>query len=315
MKVFLCTISFRHQLISIDQLAEWAVLHQFQGIELWGIHAKNLAAQPRYNKDWLAAQGLRTTMISDYLPLHSSEQHLFDSTHELSRLCENWGCRKIRTFAGSKASAETSAEERIQLFSRLRKICDWLAVFDLNLIIETHPNTYADSLATTEQMLEDVGRSNLKINFDVAHVWESKADVTAALERLAPHIQHFHLKNVKSAEQLSVFTPGNVYAAGGTRDGMVPLFDGAVDYERFFHTLHSRPELNLTSIDASLEWFGNQTQSILQHDRELIQRLERRVSAIQPASSQFDGANHRDNGMKPGERIGPAYATHTMGAK
>ena len=274
MKLFLCTISFRHQLISIDQLAKWARINNFQGIELWGVHAKNLADQPEYNKDWLAEYGLRTTMISDYLPLHSSEQNLFHITQTLSRLCDHWGCKKIRTFAGNKASAQTSDEEREQLFSRLRKICDWLADFHLNLIIETHPNTYTDSLASTEHLLAEVNRSNLKINFDVLHVWESKADIITALERLAPHIQHFHLKNVKSEGQLSVFSPSNVYAAAGSRDGMVPLFDGEVEYALFFYTLFSHSELNLASVDASLEWFGDQTLSVLRQDRHLVQQLE-----------------------------------------
>ena len=274
MQLFLCTISFRHQLISIDQLAKWARINHFQGLELWGIHAKNLADQPQYNKDWLAGQGLRTTMISDYLPLHSSEQNLFHTTQSLSLLCKHWGCQKIRTFAGNTASAEITEEERRQLFSRLRRICDWLADFHLNLIIETHPNTYADSLATTEQLVAEVNRGNLKINFDVLHVWESKADIIKALERLAPHIQHFHLKNIQSEEQLFVFKPSNVYAAAGTRDGMVTLFDGAVDYAMFFHTLFSRPDLNLASIDAALEWFGHKSQSALQHDRYQIEQLE-----------------------------------------
>ena len=79
--------------------------------------------------------------------------------------------KKIRTFAGNKASAETTDEERKQLFSRLQKICDWLADSNLNLILETHPNTYIDSLGTTEQLLAEVNCNNLKINFDVLHVW------------------------------------------------------------------------------------------------------------------------------------------------
>jgi 3-dehydroshikimate dehydratase len=274
----MCTISFRHQLISIDQLAKWARMNNFQGIELWGIHAKNLADQPQYNKDWLADQGLRATMISDYLPLHFSAHHLFQDAQKLIRLCNHWGCQKVRTFAGDKASSETTGEKRKKLFLSLQRICDWLADFDLNLIIETHPNTFADSLPSTELLLAEVSRNNLKINFDVLHVWESKADVTTALERLAPHIQHFHLKNIQSKDQLSVFAPGNVYAAAGTRDGMVPLFDGVVDYSIFFDNLFSRPELNIASIDASLEWFGHQSQSVLQHDRNLIQQLEQQHS-------------------------------------
>lgn len=38
MKISLCTISFRHQLIDLKDIAFWARDTGFQGIELWGVH-------------------------------------------------------------------------------------------------------------------------------------------------------------------------------------------------------------------------------------------------------------------------------------
>ena len=42
MNLSVCTITFRHQLISIAEIAKWSVANGFQGIELWGAHATNL---------------------------------------------------------------------------------------------------------------------------------------------------------------------------------------------------------------------------------------------------------------------------------
>ena len=274
MNLFICTISFRHQLVSIEELVNWASANHFQGIELWGIHAKNLSDQPDYNKDWLQQKGLRTTMLSDYLPLFSEGKTLFYATQQLCRLCKHWGSTKIRTFAGEQSSASTGQQQRQQLVQRLRDICDWLQDDKLDLVIEAHPNTFADSVTSIQYLFEKVNRPNLKLNFDVLHIWESGAEVLEALRTLAPHINHFHLKNISAADKLDVFSPPNVYAAAGKREGMVPLFEGAVDYKAFFDYLHSQPQLQLSDIDASLEWFGHQSKSVLGRDRYLIQQLE-----------------------------------------
>lgn len=278
MNLSICTISFRHQLVSIEQLAQWAQNNHFQGIELWGIHAKNLADQPHFGQQWLAEYGLRCTMLSDYLPLQASDLELASAVQELSHLAKHWGAMKIRTFAGNKGSANTSVDEFQQLVYKLQQVCDWIAEHRLTLIIETHPNTYADAVNSTEQLINAVNRDNIKLNFDVLHVWESKAEVIPALEQLKPYIDHFHLKNISSEEFLDVFAPSTVYAAAGSREGMVPIFEGAVNYKDFFQYINEHPDPALQNTDASLEWFGNQCKGTLKRDRYLIQQLQQQQS-------------------------------------
>jgi len=270
----ICTISFRHQLISIEQLAQWAQTNHFQGIELWGAHAKNLAAQPDYNKDWLAGYGLKTTMLSDYLPLNASKIALRQQVTQLSQLAKHWGTKKIRTFAGSIASSCTSEQEFTLLASTLRQVCGWLVEHGLTLIIEVHPNTYADSVNSTQKLFELVDCDNLKLNFDVLHVWESGAEIIPSLEILKPYINHFHLKNVSSAELLDVFSPATVYSASGSREGIVPLFDGVVNYCAFLNYINKHPDSTIRNMAASLEWFGDHSKEILTRDRYLIQQLQ-----------------------------------------
>ncbi len=274
MNLSICTISFRHQLISIEEIAQWAQANHFQGIELWGAHANNLTDQPRYDKQWLASYGLRATMLSDYLPLLVSENVLYHKVQHLCRLAKHWGASKIRTFAGGEGSLEYTEAQRDALFKRLQQVCDWLAPHDLNLVIETHPKTYADSVASTQAMFAHVNRDNLQLNFDVLHVWESGAEITRALEALLPHINHFHFKNISDARHLSVFAPENVYAAAGTRKGMVPIFEGAVEYQNFIEYLHQHHSAGIANADTSLEWFGNHAKQVLSRDRYLIQQLQ-----------------------------------------
>jgi 3-dehydroshikimate dehydratase len=291
MKLSVCTISFRHHLISIEELARWAQTHGFQGIELWGAHAKNLALQPEYGAEWLHRFGLNVSMLSDYLPLESTTSEIEAKLDLLSRLARHWGAKKLRTFAGRVASGSARSAERRAVVDGLRLACETLGAQGLLLLVETHPHTLADSAASTLRLLSEVNHPALRVNFDVLHLWEAGDEPMAALSLLRSHVAHFHLKNVSSRELLSVFAPANVYSAAGSRRGMVPLFEGAFDYRAFLQELASDRRL-----EASLEWFGEDVKNVLDHDREALHELglgrsvprasgsESRVAGICPAS-------------------------------
>jgi 3-dehydroshikimate dehydratase len=268
MKLSLCTISFRHHLMSITDIAKWAAQHQFDGIELWGIHAINLADKPRFNAGWLVNMGLSVPMISDYLPVDGKLQNALDKIDLLSELGWRWNCRKIRTFAGQTPSSGLSLDDKTQIAERLQKLAERAEQHGMKLLIETHPNTLADNSASTLELLSAVNHSALAVNFDVLHLWEAGEDPNLAWQQLKPYVAHLHLKNIRSSSMLNVFAPANVYAAAGSREGMVPLFEGAMDYQRFLQHIAGETEL-----EASLEWFGHDVQSVLQNDCRQIQRF------------------------------------------
>jgi 3-dehydroshikimate dehydratase len=268
MRLAVCTISFRHHVISLDELASFAQAERFQGIELWGSHAKNLADQPEYGASWLRRYGLYVPMLSDYLPLEAPAAELRLKLETLSTLARHWGARKLRTFAGRRSSAEASRNERAHVVRRLHEACERLADQDQLLLVETHPSTLADTADSTLQLLAEVNHPALRVNFDVLHLWEGGDDPSVALARLRPYVSHYHLKNVSSRAQLGVFAPDNVYSAAGSRLGMVPLFEGAFDYGTFLADLAGDSRL-----EASLEWFGDDVMSTLSHDRHAIEQL------------------------------------------
>jgi 3-dehydroshikimate dehydratase len=267
MRLSLCTISFRHHLLSIGEIARFARGSGFDGIELWGVHARNLG--PGDHGAWLADHGLRVPMLSDYLPLDAPPEILARSLADLCRLAEIWRAPRLRTFAGTKASADASPEERAHVTRRLRGAADTLSDHGLRLLVETHPGTLADTTESLKRLLDEVDHPALKVNFDILHVWEGGDDPCAAHDRLAPWIDYYHLKNVRARVDLAVFEPANVYAASGRRDGMTGLFDGVLDYEAFLATLHPEAE-------ASLEWFGGSCFSVLPEDLLKVRRTTAR---------------------------------------
>ncbi|MBD9539132.1 MULTISPECIES: sugar phosphate isomerase/epimerase family protein [Ensifer] len=268
MRVSLCTITFRHHLISLDEIAAWAEANDFQGIELWGAHARNLSPRADRNAEWLDGYGLSVPMISDYLPLDGDVEALRHKSVELCRLARRWRTRKIRTFAGSRGSLDVSADERREIVERLKEICTITASYGIQLLVETHPKTLADTAASTMRLIEEVDHPSFAINFDTLHVWEGGDDPVAVHRSMKPHIRHYHLKNIVDRADLTVFEPANVYAAAGSRRGMTPLFEGAVDYDRFLSEIAGDPQA-----DASLEWFGNDCFETLHRDRKQINHM------------------------------------------
>lgn len=266
MNVSFCTISFRHHLYSIVDLAKWAKNHYFQGIEIWGIHAKHLATDPYFDPDTFRSFGLKTSMISSYIPLKAPTSKLEETITDLSNLCQLFGTKKLRIFAGQKGSIDTNEKERKEMTKRIQMLAEYVYEYGLELLIETHPHTLADNVPSTIRLIEEVNHPALKINFDVLHVWESGASPLEALNELRAFIAHVHLKNVLSKDYLHVFEPANVYAAAGTRKGMVPLFEGTINYD------HILPELiTFQDIDVSLEWFGPNVKEVLETDSQLLQ--------------------------------------------
>ncbi|PYF05560.1 3-dehydroshikimate dehydratase [Rhodopseudomonas faecalis] len=266
MKLSVCTITFRHHLLCFSEIVEWTQRNGFDGVELWGAHARNLMqTHPEYGSDWLRSYGLSVPMLSDYLPTDGDVADIRHRTIQLCRIAQHWSARKIRTFAGNKPSAELSREECRALAGRIGAIAGIVQDHGIRLLVETHPNTLADNVESTLRLLAAADQPGLGINFDALHVWEGGDDPVLARRALAEFIGHYHLKNVRSRTELGVFAPENVYSAAGSRDGMVPLFDGAMEYDCFLAALADE-----CGSEASLEWFGHDCFGTLARDRLAI---------------------------------------------
>ncbi|MGF1699174.1 sugar phosphate isomerase/epimerase [Photobacterium makurazakiensis] len=272
MQLSICTISFRHQLVSLEYLAEWARSNCFDGIELWGVHGRSLALQPQYDAKWLADMGLSVSMVSDYIPLVGERRIAQEKCQSVCQLANFWKTPKIRTFAGHIASESVSRGERAEMITRLRHVCDYAAGLGLEVLVETHPNTLADTPSSIFQLLDQVDHPALKINFDTLHVWESGADPCEFHQKIEENVAHYHLKNIASRHQLSVFAPDNVYSPAGTREGMVSLFEGALDYKAFLADI-----ITDSNKSASLEWFGDDVKPVLLKDKVAFAKLQQEV--------------------------------------
>jgi len=108
------------------------------------------------------------------------------------------------------------------LVAAVQEICDYLSRLEQSFCLETGLET-AELL---KQLIADVGRENLKVNFDPANmIMYGTGDPIAALEALAPWVQGVHCKD------------GVWPQAEGALGEERPLGQGEVRMERFLSKL------------------------------------------------------------------------------
>jgi 3-dehydroshikimate dehydratase len=189
-----CSIAFRTETIAaaLPRLAQWG----FAGVEAWGPHLDQLddAGLDALRRQ-AADLGLAIPVVSPYLFLTRDDPELLArslataerSVHQARRL----GALRIRTFvdAGPQGigSAQADAGHWARAVANLRRITALAP--ELLFVIETHPNTLADTADTTLRLLREVGAANLRVLFQPTRV-ECLDDWQA----LRQHVHHVHLQ-------------------------------------------------------------------------------------------------------------------------
>ncbi|MEK0316183.1 sugar phosphate isomerase/epimerase family protein [Cohnella sp. 56] len=271
MNMYLCSISFRHELVSFGELIDYAAAAGFDGIELWGVHGRALLRSrpqelPRMLDD-MNARGLGISMVSDYADLLAPDDRLpelLQRWEELLDMAQAFRTRHIRLFAGSRPSVAADERDWSRCAERLRELARIAAEQGVSIVIETHPDTLADTLQSTLRLLRDTNHSHVRINLDFLHLWESGTAPLEAYRALSEWTVNFHVKNVASPDHVELFAPVNVFSPSGRRTGMTGLSSGAIDYSAVFDRLCR----DGVQHPVAIEWFGEQPY---QHLRSELQ--------------------------------------------
>ncbi|OAS17726.1 sugar phosphate isomerase/epimerase family protein [Paenibacillus oryzisoli] len=260
MNYSLCSISFRHELVSFNDLVHFACEKGFAGIELWGIHAKALVRNHKYEVshllDKMEAKGVRISMVSDYIDLFAEDDQtlaVLERGNSLFALAQTFRTNKLRIFAGNQSSSVANPRVWERCVTRLRNLAQLASENGVYLVIETHPKTLADTLISTLRLLDEVAHSHIRVNLDFLHIWELGSDPLYAYRALKEWTINYHLKNISCRDKLGVFAPDNVYSPSGDRDGLTTLSDGIIDYTSIVEQL-DRDNMTYT---AAIEWFGD----------------------------------------------------------
>jgi 3-dehydroshikimate dehydratase len=162
------------------------------------------------------------------------------------------------------------SEAWLQCITRLRELARMASEHDSYLVIETHPNTLADTLSSTLRLLRETAHDHLRVNLDFLHVWELGSAPIDAYRELKAWTVNYHLKNISGRNRLDVFAPDNVYSPSGDRSGLTALSDGIIDYSAIIEQL-VRDDSPHT---ASIEWFGEQPFRYLESELAWLKKQE-----------------------------------------
>jgi L-ribulose-5-phosphate 3-epimerase len=149
-------------------------------------------------------------------------------------------------------------EDYIAVRALVRRICDHAAAHRQTFALETGQEP-ADVLL---RFLDDVGRGNLKINFDPANmILYGTGDPIEALELVAPHVVSVHGKD---GDWPPAASPGSL----GTERR---LGEGSVGIERFVETLKKHGYSGTINVEREIEDQGQRIADI----REAVGLLKR----------------------------------------
>jgi len=185
----------------------------------------------------IVANGLRIHVLSggwcDFFHETPRIDETFESVARQVALARRFGVAMLRLFFGRLAFEDYSPPAREVLCGNLKRLsrehADVTFVFENHDGASLHPEVCAD-------VLDRVGRPNIRMNFDPINFAKAGVDPIAALDVVRRFVGHVHLKGLARGEYCE-FGDGDVdldpvltsLVAGGYRDGFTVEYEGPHD--------------------------------------------------------------------------------------
>ena len=188
MRINACSVAFRHLDVTARDLAPLCRPRRgLDGLGDLGPACPHVGR--RTNGVTLPPACSTVPMLAGYLPLGTLGFSRADAA-DLLDLTRTWGAPRLRLFAGGVGRDQAGADQRRAIMRDLGTTADMAHDRGLRIAVETHPQTLADSLPATLDLLDALDHPAVGVNFDVLHVWESGADPVPAFTALREHVNH-----------------------------------------------------------------------------------------------------------------------------
>lgn len=156
------------------------------------------------------AAGLEVIAFGSYLGKESAPTR--EAAHRAVESAAAMGAPLLRVWA----EPTDRVDDRDRVVSVLAEACDVAAPHDIDVVVERHVGSYADTAQRVEALLRDVDRPNFALNYQVLDFLPSEAlpDQPADAERLVGHARYFHLKNYRPGQAGGPLLPGGDLEGG-----------------------------------------------------------------------------------------------------
>ncbi|MEC1671067.1 sugar phosphate isomerase/epimerase family protein [Bacillus mojavensis] len=242
MKLSFCTTGCKKQ--NIMDIISFAKEQSFDGIDLWYGHIE------QYEQDFGPLDGLYTLLQQHNLKVPAvslytdfvtqGEEETKEAVRKGLRAARQLHSPLIRVFVGNQASNRTSPEKWLRAVEQFQQAAQMADGYEVNIGLEIHYDTYADTPEAALTFLKDVAHPRLRTIFDGSNLHVNRIDQLPALEKTFHTISHIHLKNYR-------WNFENWYLSEPT-----PIFQGDLDQKAFLKELINRQYDGF----VSLEYFG-----------------------------------------------------------
>jgi 3-dehydroshikimate dehydratase len=208
----LCSIAFRHQ--PIEELVPRIAALGFDAVEIFGGQIEGKSDDElRSLKDLADRNHLQILALAPYFSFTRDQAAYNESVEraqKLVRFSRLLGAPKMRTFIDVGPTGVASAAATPEQWRQGIKGLQTITALDrtISFVIETHPLTLADTIASTERVMTEANSPNLKVLFQAStFITEG---VFKAFDALWPHIDHLHLHNHNPRNHSSWIEEGEI---------------------------------------------------------------------------------------------------------
>ncbi|MFP7298118.1 sugar phosphate isomerase/epimerase family protein [Neobacillus niacini] len=259
MKISLCSTGFKDH--SVENVLKLAYQLGLDGVELWTGHIEEYLERSNSLQNLnslVRSYNLSIPAISPYTYFSKSEEEVIDSVTEIKRYTDiafQLNCPLVRTFVGHYPSKEVSDEQWKRTIDHLKQAIQEVDQDDVNVGVEIHNNTFADTIESITKIVSEVNHPRLSLIFDGFNLYVDRLEQMEAFHTLHPFIQHVHLKNYRWNHE--------------DWDQSIPtsIFGGDVDHKQLLNQLREKGYQNF----ISLEYFGHNAEKCI---RESIKELQ-----------------------------------------
>jgi 3-dehydroshikimate dehydratase len=194
MKIGLCSIAFRERLLeySLDLACEAGL----DGVEIWGrephISEEYDANRVAAARKMVADRGLEVAVFGSYLRLGSVSTESM-TLRDVLQIATGLDVSLVRVWASDVGSDEADDALWKRTVEECRDAACAAQKMGLQLAVEMHTNTIADTTTSARRLVEDVARENFGLNYQPLPSLND--DALKRLKRVQPYVLHFHAQN------------------------------------------------------------------------------------------------------------------------
>jgi sugar phosphate isomerase/epimerase len=173
----------------------------FSGVEIWYPHIEKMRpAELQALLETCRGLALTPAVISPYFTFTrggESRKQSLKTAEAVLQAAQILGVKKVRTFidCGPEGVRSEAATEEHWTSARegLRQLCDLDA--GTQFVVETHEFTLANTLPTAQRIIDEVARTNLRLNYQPTRDFMRRGYLEC-LEALYPSVAHMHWEQV-----------------------------------------------------------------------------------------------------------------------